>query len=778
MIVERLECRSLLSQIGSLDPTFANKGELVLPVQPAGSNGLDNTGSNGLDNIYAIQVQQDGEIDVAGISVFGNLLNYSIHQLNPNGTPDTSFGNGGIAEVAMPTGFSANAKLYAEQIQADGKIVIAGTIQNASGFQQTLVARYNQNGTVDTGFGVDGITVLPAGGLALNYEAIQPNGQIVLAGDIPTSNGVSGNTETAVVRLDANGQLDTGFGSNGLVTLDTVPGAERATTAVTEKATGVAIAPDGQIVLFGDVSVPQAATPQTPEMSAQVFRLNANGSRDTSLSQSGVQAANFAVSDSNGLIVQPNGEILLLGNAPPSYPNGPPILARLHWDGSLDGLAPLPHPNSGYVVNAFALEADGKIVVTGDQFNNYAFVFRLNPDLSMDDTFGVDGVSKFLVPTDVLPKWVANETVAIAPNGEIVLGGLSNNATSLMVSKLTAGDAENPASGPVAPVNASEVAGDYFGEGYAQPTIYLPDVGEFVIREQGADDSFVSFGLSGQGQTIPAPADYDGSGKTELGAYLPSLGEYAYRPANGGPDVVEPFGLSGAGQSIPVPGDYNAIGHDEMAIYLPALGEFAIRDPGLPDQIVPFGLKGVGQTIPAPGDYFGTGRTDIAAYLPTIGAFAIRNPGGGPDEIIPFGLSGLGQSIPVPGDYDGSGKTELAVYMPSLGEFAYRPADGGPDVIVPFGLAGTGQTIPAPGDYDGSGHDEFAAYLPSLGDFAYQSANGSDVVTPFGIAGTANQTIPAPDVFATIGDSTLFPSISEPVSPITAMDLITKKKKS
>jgi uncharacterized delta-60 repeat protein len=773
--LERLEIRSLLTAIGTPDPSFASNGEYIIPIQP--------TGTDGIINVYAMQVQSDNEVDIGGISGFASQKTYSILQMNPNGTPDTSFGQNGTAEVAMPSGFYANAKLYAEQIQSDGKIVIAGTIQNGVGLQETLVARFNTDGTPDTSFGTDGISLITTPGIALNYEAIQTNGKIVLAGETPIAVGVTGNTETAVVRLNADGSLDNSFGTGGMITLDSVATSTRATAAVTEKATGVAIAPDGQIVLFGDTSIPQVATPTAPDLTAQIDRLNANGTQDTSLSESGVQQANFAQADINGVIVQPNGQIDLLGNAPPSYPNGPPLLAQLNENGTLAGTVSFPDPNRGYVVNAFALQADGKIVITGDQFSTEWFAFRINANLTMDDTFGVDGETQFVISNDVKPKAAAAEVVAIAPDGEIILGGTSNYSTSLVISEITGGDAANPGSGPAAPVSVPEVAGDYLGDGYAQPTIYLPSQGAFVIRSQGSTaDITIPFGLAGQGATIPVPGDYDGSGQTELAAYLPSLAEYAYRPADGGPDVTQTIGIPGSGQTLPAPGNYDGVGHDEVAVYIASLGEFAISEPGGLDKIVPFGIAGVGQTIPTPGDYFGTGVTDIAAYLPSIGAYAIRNPAGGPDEIIPFGIAGAGNSIPVSGDYDNSGKTELAVYLPQYALFIYRPADGGPDVTESFGMAGEGNTIPVPGDYDGSGKTEFAAYLPSTGEFAWRPSNGPDVLIPYGVVGTG-QTLPVSDVPIESDEAGLMMLPVDQSTTTSAFDTITsatttaKKKK-
>ena len=108
------------------------------------------------------------------------------------------------------------------------------------------------------------------------------------------------------------------------------------------------------------------------------------------------------------------------------------------------------------------------------------------------------------------------------------------------------------------------------------------------------------------GQSIPMPGDYDGSGKTELAVYIPSQGVFAYRPANGGADVVVQFGLAGPGQTLPAPGDYTGSGHTELGVYLPRLGDFAYR-PGfpagatLPDVVEPFGPGGLGQTIPFVG---------------------------------------------------------------------------------------------------------------------------------------------------------------------------------
>jgi hypothetical protein len=57
------------------------------------------------------------------------------------------------------------------------------------------------------------------------------------------------------------------------------------------------------------------------------------------------------------------------------------------------------------------------------------------------------------------------------------------------------------------------------------------------------------------------PGDYDGSGHTELAVYMPSIDAFAYRPYDGGPDVIEMFGSPGVGNTIP----FNAAGAQASA---------------------------------------------------------------------------------------------------------------------------------------------------------------------------------------------------------------------
>ena len=182
---------------GSLDDSFGSGGKVITPV--GSSNDLRN----------AMALQNDGKILVAGCSL-GSNQDFAVVRYNPDGTLDTGFGNGG--NVITPVG-SSNDRGYALALQNDGKILVAGYSYNGSN-PDFAVVRYNPDGTLDTGFGSGGKVITPVGssddfGYAM---ALQNDGKILVAGHI-----IKSHWDFAVVRYNPGGTLDTGFGSGGKV---------------------------------------------------------------------------------------------------------------------------------------------------------------------------------------------------------------------------------------------------------------------------------------------------------------------------------------------------------------------------------------------------------------------------------------------------------------------------------------------------------------------------------------------------------------------------------
>jgi uncharacterized delta-60 repeat protein len=130
-------------------------------------------------------------------------------------------------------------------LQADGKIVVAGSVHSARGGDRFALTRYNRNGALDPTFGGDGrvVTRFAAGGGGAAAVAIQADGKIVAAGSwcCPTEK-----INFALARYSRNGALDPTFGGDGRV----VTGF--ANDAVAD---GVAIQPDGRIVAAGNCSL-------------------------------------------------------------------------------------------------------------------------------------------------------------------------------------------------------------------------------------------------------------------------------------------------------------------------------------------------------------------------------------------------------------------------------------------------------------------------------------------------------------------------------------------
>jgi uncharacterized delta-60 repeat protein len=182
---------------GALDPSFGPGGRVVSKV--------DNYGGNA----NAAVIQADGRIVLAGSagSVGPVLLRYTA-----DGKLDPSFGVRGIAAVSQG--------LRELALQQDGKFVVAGSVDGASGRRdprQLAVSRYASNGGLDPSFGRGGkaVTDLGAGAIA-NAIVAQTNGKIVAAGTRNSSDFV-------LVRYLASGKLDAGFGRGGRVLTDFGP---------------------------------------------------------------------------------------------------------------------------------------------------------------------------------------------------------------------------------------------------------------------------------------------------------------------------------------------------------------------------------------------------------------------------------------------------------------------------------------------------------------------------------------------------------------------------
>ena len=155
-----------------------------------------------------------------GINVHGNLPDnryfFGVAPYNPDGSLDNSFGDRADGRVLV---FFANrgqeisvAKSVA--IQKDGRIVVAGYTTQGS-VTNFALARLIPNGTLDDSFDLDGKQTIDLGGIdKANAVVIQSDGKIVAAGFAP----VGGVNRFALVRFNPIGSVDFGFGKDGVIT--------------------------------------------------------------------------------------------------------------------------------------------------------------------------------------------------------------------------------------------------------------------------------------------------------------------------------------------------------------------------------------------------------------------------------------------------------------------------------------------------------------------------------------------------------------------------------
>ena len=194
---------------GDLDPTFGGYGVVRTDLTP------------GEDDGFAVAIQPDGKIVVAGgKGIDGPNPRFAIVRYETDGSLDPSFGGGdGKVSIDFTPG---DDFAYAVRIQADGKIVVAGAAAYFGGNSRFALARLTSDGSLDPTFGGDGkvMTDITPSYDWLNGMALQPNGKIVVVGSLSagTNNGKIG-----VLRYRSDGSLDPAFGGDGIVRADPTP---------------------------------------------------------------------------------------------------------------------------------------------------------------------------------------------------------------------------------------------------------------------------------------------------------------------------------------------------------------------------------------------------------------------------------------------------------------------------------------------------------------------------------------------------------------------------
>jgi uncharacterized delta-60 repeat protein len=361
----------------------------------------------------AVKIQSDQKIVAVGKHYNGRDDDFLVQRFLSDGTPDTTFGTNG-ATVIMFSSADDNAK--ALDIQSDGKIIIAGGGGKPGSYERSAMVRVAANGVLDTSFGNRGMVSIDFGQPShLHSVVLQSDGRILVTGESYTTE--DGGMFT-VARYMANGAPDTSFGVDGKVTQAFGTGAN---------AHSMVLQADGKLLIGG-----------YSRSGFLVVRFMTNGTLDTSFGTNGSSTVSVGISDNycHTLLLQSDGKIVLSGSAITTGNNFDFVLLRFNSDGSLDtgfgtnGIVTTnfvsgPRPSKEETA-AGILQPDGKIVVGGYSDQKFALARYLTSG-ALDTSFGTGGIVTSAIGSNDWIKSLALQSW----DGKIVAAGFSqNNSTN------------------------------------------------------------------------------------------------------------------------------------------------------------------------------------------------------------------------------------------------------------------------------------------------------------------------------------------------------------
>lgn len=372
----------------------------------------------GFDGATCAALQPDGKIVVAGgVDTGGVERDFLVARFNTDGALDTGFGTAGYTAIDVETQDQANGVA----LQDDGGIVVVGT--SSSTGTDKVILRLTDEGLLDTSFNGTGVRVIDDSYVEdqLNGVAIQPDQKIVVVGQ-----GFNGSKDTFyIARLNTNGSFDTTGFSGGQI--------EHTITGDNCHANAVAVMDDGHIV-----SVGMSYTDANTGYDAAVVRYNADGSMDDTFDGDGILVLPGVSGTENAtsILFQEFGNMLVGG----SFELGGEqyvAVARVLADGvpdpgwGISGWALLFAGVSGTRCTALGTAPDGYLLAAGTVVASanveQSFMARFMGNAVLDPTFGTNGV---LVRGDAADPERAL-AMLVQPDGKMVLAGshgLSTNA--------------------------------------------------------------------------------------------------------------------------------------------------------------------------------------------------------------------------------------------------------------------------------------------------------------------------------------------------------------
>jgi uncharacterized delta-60 repeat protein len=340
------------------------------------TTGLATTSIGTMANALGLVVQSNGKVVVVGNGFINGTTQIILIRYNTDGSLDSTFGTNGIVTTSLGAGASGNAIV----LDAQGNIIIAGSVTGNS-VPQFFAARYSAtDGTLDTTFNPNGSTpgVATVGigyRAKVNAIALQPaDGKIVLAGWASYGNG----DVFAVARFNTDGSLDTTFNPSGAQ-----PGIITNQIGAICHANGVVIQSDESILIVGNA-----------DAALFMASFTSAGEMDSSFGTGGLvytTSIGLKSQGANGVTLDANNNIVITG-----FADNQLLLARYTSTGALDttfnstGYATISYGdmNAGLAVQSLST---GNLVAVGYADLDFLLV-EFTDTGSIYQSFGINGV--------------------------------------------------------------------------------------------------------------------------------------------------------------------------------------------------------------------------------------------------------------------------------------------------------------------------------------------------------------------------------------------------
>lgn len=331
-----------------------------------------------------------------------------------NDAPTLSLAGSGVSLLGVP----GQSRAMGSRRLSSGQILLSGTVDNGlAATSDFMLARLNSDGTLDAGFGGNGLVRTDFAG-QYDYGSAPPvilaDGKILLGGSATLN--VADGTDFALVRYNADGSLDTTFGQGGKLTIDFQHGSDRINK--------ILVQPDGRIVAVGSA---YDASPTLKSMEIAMVRLMPDGSLDASFGNGGKAISTLTSTGAGEIedaVLMTDGRLVVTGEM-----GSGTFMARFSSTGALDSNFPGSVGVNTNMLNSYrlALGPNGSIYVIGSRdvtVPNIEWVIaKYGSDGLLDPTFGTNGetLMDFSATADIPMD------ITVLGNGSVLVAGYADS---------------------------------------------------------------------------------------------------------------------------------------------------------------------------------------------------------------------------------------------------------------------------------------------------------------------------------------------------------------